>query len=120
MTIPTQEAGRRRTEAGFSLVELLIALVVMSLVTAAALGFFRAQSAGFRRGTERFTVMQNARFAVNALEKDLRTAGGHLTDGQPALVYADSLTVSFNADFATNDANDAFAITTSRRPPTRP
>ncbi len=110
MTIPTQEAGQRRTEAGFSLVELLIALVVMSLVTAAALGFFRAQSAGFRRGTERFTVMQNARFAVNALEKDLRTAGGHLTDGQPALVYADSLTVTFNADFATNDANDAFAI----------
>jgi prepilin-type N-terminal cleavage/methylation domain-containing protein len=100
----------RTTEAGFSLVELLIALVVMGLVTTAALGFFRAQSAGFRRGADRFTVMQNARFAVTALEKDLRTAGGHLTDGQPSLVYAGSLAVAFNADFATNDSNDPFAI----------
>ncbi len=106
----TRTADRCPIEAGFSLVELLVALVVMGLVTSVALSFFRTQSAGFRRGSDRFTVMQNARFAMNALEKDLRTAGGNLTEGQPALVYAGSLAVAFNADFATNNANDPFAI----------
>lgn len=110
--------GRERTaERGFSLVELLVALVVMSVVATAALGFFRAQSEGFRRGTERFTVTQNARYAVTALEKDLRTAGSHLTDGQPPLVYAGSLAVAFNADFATNDVNDVFAVYVEKEAP---
>ncbi|HKK08803.1 MAG TPA: fibronectin type III domain-containing protein, partial [Gemmatimonadota bacterium] len=73
-------------------------------------GFFRAQAEGFRRGTDRFTVTQNARYAVNAIEKDVRTAGAHLTDGQPTLVYADSMAVAFNTDFATNDSDDPFAV----------
>lgn len=97
-------------EAGFSLVELMISLVVLSLVASSALGLFRTQSEGFRRGADQFTVVQNARFAVNALEKDLATAGSHLVDGQPHLVYADSTTVAFNADFATDDADDPWAV----------
>lgn len=97
-------------EEGFSLVELMISLLVLSLVATSALGLFRTQGEGFRRGADQFTVVQNARFAVNALEKDLPTAGSHVVDGQPHLVYADSTTVAFNADFASNDVNDVWAV----------
>lgn len=109
--------ARLRESDGFSLVEMLIALVVLSIIMATSMSFFRGQIQSFRRGSDRFTITQNAAFAVNTLETSLRTAAAHLTDDQPPLVYADSVTVAFNTDFATNDANDVFAVYYERTAP---
>lgn len=97
-------------QRGFSLVELLVALTVFGVLMAGTLSFFSSQDEAFQDGMERMSVLQNVRFAANALEKDLRTAGSNLAPGQPALVYAGPSTVAFNADFATNDVDDPFAV----------
>lgn len=93
-----------------TLIEMLIALVVFSVVVGGALGVLRSQGRAFRVGTDRLGTEQNLRFALNLLEQDLRTAGAGVPDQQPFLVYAGADVVAFNADYATNVANDVFAV----------
>lgn len=100
------DAGR----GGFSLVELLIAMTVLTVVMGAALGVLRSESDALREGVDRLEVTQNLRFGANAVEKDLKTTGAHVPDDQPRLVYADEDVVAFNADFATNVAGEKNAV----------
>jgi type II secretory pathway pseudopilin PulG len=100
-----------------TLVELLVALLIMGIVTSAALALVRQQEMAFEAGTGRMDVLQNYRFAAELLERELRTAGSGVVDGQPFLVYADGATLAFNADFATNDTANSFAV---YRNPTAP
>lgn len=103
-------SGPGNRDAGMTLVELLISLMVLGLVAGAALNFFRAEQRAYFEGAERMEVLQNLRYAVNALEKDLRVAGANTVSGQPHLVYAGTTSVAFNADFSTNDPADAYAV----------
>ncbi len=95
---------------GMTLIELMIALTVFSLVVAGALSAIRSQSRGFTVGSDRMTLLQNLRFAANVLDKDLRVAGANMPDYQPYIVYAGADVVAFNGDWATNVANDPFAV----------
>ena len=72
-----------RQERGMTLLEMLIAMVVFSIVLGGALSVFRSQSRGFAKGSDRMTVLQNVRFATGMLETDLRTAGSGVPDIQP-------------------------------------
>jgi prepilin-type N-terminal cleavage/methylation domain-containing protein len=99
-----------RSRAGVTLVELLVAVAIMGLVLSAALSFARQQQQAFSLGTGRMDVLQRHRFAADQLEENLRSVGTGVPDGQPFLVYADTNTVAFNVDFATNDSNDSFAL----------
>ena len=87
-----------RDRRGMTLVELLIAMVVMGMVGAAALDFVQRQSAAFSVGAGRMSALQNYRFAAEVLERNVRTVGTGVPGGQPYLVYADSATLAFNAD----------------------
>ncbi len=95
---------------GMSLVELLITLVIFSVVLTAALGTLQSQSRAFTAGNDRMDVLQNLRYALNTLEKDLRTTGSGVPAEQPFLVYAGTDVVVFNADYATNKEFDYFAV----------
>jgi len=65
----------RRSAAGFSLVELMIALSVMGLVAAAVFStFFRSQKVGQTMATT-VNLRQGARGACQLLERELRMAG---------------------------------------------
>ena len=55
-------------------------------------------------------ALQNGRYAVNALEKDVRTLGMGVVDRQPSLVYAGPDVLAFNADYASADRNDTDAV----------
>jgi prepilin-type N-terminal cleavage/methylation domain-containing protein len=99
---------RRRN--GFSLVELMIAIVVMAVVLAGTMNFFMGQSRTFRKATTDMVLLQNARFATDLLNEHFRSVGANLTVGQPAIIYADQKTFAFNADYATNIAGDIDAI----------
>jgi prepilin-type N-terminal cleavage/methylation domain-containing protein len=93
-----------------TLPELMIALIVFGVIVTAALSAMLSQSRGFRLGSEQMDALQNLRFTANVLELDLRTAGSNVPDNQPFLIFIDEDVIAFNADYATNVANDAWAV----------
>ncbi len=99
-----------RTNKGFTLVELLVAMVVFVIVLGAAMSFLVAQSRTFRRGSDEMNVLQNMSFGADNLESQMRTAGSNTVDAQPAVVYAGNNTFAFNANYVTNDTTDIFAV----------
>jgi prepilin-type N-terminal cleavage/methylation domain-containing protein len=101
---------RRHRRRGFSLIELMIAIVVMAVVLAGTMNFFMGQSRTFRKATTDMVLLQNARFATDLLNEHFRAVGANLTVGQPSVIYADRNTFAFNADYATNIAGDINAI----------
>lgn len=95
---------------GFSLVELIVALAIFSVLLATTLAFYQRQGAAFRESNDRMTVMQNLRYGVNTVEQNVRTAGIGVPSKQPVIIYADADVIAFNADYASNIANDFFAV----------
>ena len=106
----TPPSRRGTAEAGLTLIEMMIALVVFSFALAGTLAFLRAQGRSFTLGTQRVAMLQNARFAMHELEQNLRTAGAGTPDIQPDLVYLDTSVVAFNADYASNTPGDVTAV----------
>ncbi len=102
--------ARKASERGMTLIEMLVALVVFSIVVAGALGFMRSQGRAFTLGNQRMSTLQNLRFALNLMAQDLRTLGAGVPDEQPMLAYAGPDAVAFNANHTTNLRNDVFAV----------
>lgn len=102
--------NRIRSRAGVTLMELLVALLVGALVMQIALAFFARQGRSFSNGVTAMGTMQNARYAINAMEKDVRTMGIGVVARQPSLVYAGPDVVAFNANYASNLSNDINAV----------
>jgi prepilin-type N-terminal cleavage/methylation domain-containing protein len=99
-----------KAERGMTLLEMLIAMLVFSIVLGGALSVFRSQSRGFSKGSDRMTVLQNVRFATGILESDIRTAGSGVPDIQPFLVYADKDVLAFNSNYTSNVQSDVAAV----------
>ena len=114
MTRPFDRAADRR---GMTLIEVMIALTVFSVVIAGALSFMRAQTRGFRVGSANMGVVQNLRYAVQLLETELRTLGANVPDEQPALIYAGSDVIAISADYVTTRPTTRSPSTTIRTPP---
>ncbi len=102
--------GVRSARSGVSLVELMVALTLFTILLASTLSFYRRQGSAFTEGNDRMAVMQNLRYGVNSLVQNIRTAGVGVPSKQPVLVYADVDVIAFNADYATNKPNDFFAV----------
>jgi prepilin-type N-terminal cleavage/methylation domain-containing protein len=96
----------RRQEAGFTLVEILITLVVLALVMGSTVGFFRSQNQSFLNASQRLDALQNARFAISQVERELRTLGAGVAGQQPMLVYGNANVIAFNTDYVENDTTD--------------
>lgn len=101
---------RNTNRAGFTIVELLIALTVFGVIIGASLAFMNAQNKALNTGLDKMTGLQTARFAIEILETDLSTAGTNVPAGQPALALAGSDVISFSADYVTNIAKNPFAV----------
>jgi prepilin-type N-terminal cleavage/methylation domain-containing protein len=99
-----------RTRQGFTLVELLVAMVVFVIVLGGALSFLTAQQRMFQRGSDAMGVLQNLSFGSDNLDSQLRTTGGNTPDDQPPVVYAGSSAFAFNADYISNDVGDIWAV----------
>jgi type II secretory pathway pseudopilin PulG len=90
--------------------EVLVSLLIASILITAAVRFFNDQSRMFANGTSALSVVQNYRFALSTLSRDLRTAGAGTAPDQPFLVYAGTDVVAFNADYLSRDPNDLFSV----------
>ncbi len=97
-------AARRGRRPGMTLMELMLAMVMMALVLGAAMSFFIGQSRSYSAAAKAFNQVQNVRFGADLLDQHLRAAGANTTPGQPALVYLSPNAFAFNADYASADS----------------
>ncbi|MGY8565206.1 PilW family protein [Paracidovorax citrulli] len=71
----TRSAPRPRAMAGVSLVEMMIALVIGMIIMLGVIQVFAASQTASRLSEGASRVQENARFATEFLERDLRMAG---------------------------------------------
>jgi type II secretory pathway pseudopilin PulG len=88
--IQVRRAGSRRdrsrhAEAGFSIVEMLIATVIMMAVTAATFGLMNPAQGMFAAQPEVSDMQQRLRIAIETLKKDLLMAGAGTYSGNNKL-----------------------------------
>ena len=96
----------RRTvnRAGFTLIEMMMAVLLTMMVFAITIPFFRSQTTALDGGAGRLDAAQNAHFAQSSIDRELRLAGG--ATGQPIIVQAAPFAITFNVDLVTTQAND--------------
>ena len=99
-----------RARRGFTLAETIISLMILSIITGAAVQFLRKQTGLVTRETSRMDAMQNAQFAGSQIERELREAGAGVADAQPMIVQADSEAITFNANMVSIDTGDVRAV----------
>jgi prepilin-type N-terminal cleavage/methylation domain-containing protein len=99
-----------RTRRGFTLIEIIISLTLLMIITGAAVQFLRTQTGLVTRETARMDAMQNAQFAGNQIERELREAGAGVADAQPMIVQLDSEAITFNANMVSIDTGDVRAV----------
>lgn len=95
---------RVTARAGFTLIEMMMAVLLTMLVFAITIPFFRNQTRALDGGAGRLDASQNAHYAQSAIDRELRLAGG--APGQPVIVQAAPFAVTFNVDLVTTLAND--------------
>jgi len=71
----TLRARPHSNQAGFSLVELLVAVVITLIVTGAIYGLLASSQTAFRRQPELAERQQNIRLAMDLIERDIAAAG---------------------------------------------
>src|SRR4051794_13409843 len=69
------EPMRERHDRGFSLVELMVAMVVTMIIAGAIYGMMAVGQNAFRREPELVDRQDNIRMAMNLIERDLAGAG---------------------------------------------
>lgn len=93
----------KKNEKGFTLVELLIALLITGVMASAGYGIYLSQHEGWIIQEQISNMQQNARIAMHELETRIRMAGYGLPGGiQP--IYAantnpDTITIVFQNQF---------------------
>ena len=100
---------RLKNRPGFTLIEMMMAVVLTMLVFGITVPFFQMQTNAVDVGAGRLDALQNARFAQAAIDREVRIAGG--ITGQPIIVQADNFSISFNVNLVTrlNGNTDADA-----------
>lgn len=100
-------ARRRR---GFTMIEMLVALILMMVILASAVMTFRRSSALLAKQAGSLEAQANARFGLTSLDRDLRVAGTGVTPAQPILVQAASTAITFNVDLISRASGDPSAV----------
>ena len=67
--------GAEFSSSGFTLMELLVAMVIGAIVMAVIFGTHNMQQRTFRQESMKLAAMQNARAAMDYLEREIRMAG---------------------------------------------
>lgn len=87
---------------GFTLVEMMIALLVGSLLIMISYNVMIGQKKASDAQNDYISAQQNARIALETLEKEIRIAGLNIDDfnGQPVFIDAAPYQIIFNADLS--------------------
>ncbi len=92
----------RRKSKGFTLVEMMIALFVGGLLIIISYNVLTSQKKAADSQNQYINAQQNARVALETLEKELRLAGLNIDDfnGQPVFIDAAPYQIVFNSDLS--------------------
>lgn len=90
--------------AGFTILEIIVAMALTLAVFAITLPFVRAQTRALGSSAGRLDADQLARYAQRAIDHDLRLASA--VTGQPLIVQAGPMAISFNANLLASDTTD--------------
>jgi hypothetical protein len=107
-----------KARLGTTLLETLVALTLLGALITLTLSLMDDQMRTFNSGTTQGDAVQNLRYALSELEKDLAPLGTNIGPDQPYLIYADTHLVAFNADFVSDVANDPYAVYVDTAAPT--
>lgn len=99
-----------RNRRGFTLLEMTISMMILLIITGAAVQFLRRQSNLVTRESGRMDALQNAQFAAGQLDRELREAGVGVVDMQPMIVQLDTAAITFNANMVSIDSGDVKAV----------
>lgn len=93
-----------RRQAGWTLLETLVAMSIASLFLLALYGFYRFNLQTLSAETARLNVRESSRLAVDFLVRELRMAGarpvrGGACDGFERLLMAEAQAIAFQYDF---------------------
>lgn len=72
---------QNKNQRGLTLIELIVAVAVFSLVIVAIVGIFASASKAQRKVFESQNVIDNARFAIEAISRDVRMGMGFSVEG---------------------------------------
>jgi prepilin-type N-terminal cleavage/methylation domain-containing protein len=108
---------RSRRSAGFSLLEVLIALTLTAIVTTAILRAYTVQHKQYMEQDDATAVQQNARAALDEIARHVRMAGNNLPLGLNALEMTnadpDTITIIYRVDDCDTYLADTMASTNS-------
>lgn len=99
----------RSSEIGFTLIEIIVALVIGFIVIGAGFTFYNSQYQTKLDQERIASIQQNLRSAITMLSKDIRKAGYDPTDQTSAgfsVAESQSLTFSFSRDADSNGVDD--------------
>jgi prepilin-type N-terminal cleavage/methylation domain-containing protein len=96
--------------AGFSLLEVVVAMTIFLVVLGFSLPFFNSQSRAVSAAAGTGDMYRNIQFALAQIDRDLRMAGAGTYSQQPMLVEAHGNAITFNANLITSDSADVRAV----------
>lgn len=110
MTTSIRLRGAPTRRAGFSLLEVVVAMTIFLVVLGFSLPFFNSQSRAVSAAAGTGDMYRNIQFALAQIDRDLRMAGAGTYSQQPMIVQAAGNSITFNANLITSDSNDVRAV----------
>lgn len=111
---------RAKPVSGFTLVELLVAATLFTIVALAIYLFYDTSQATYAKGEKQSDIQQNARVALDRIAREMRLAGyypevalGQQPPPSPSFQVAGPDTVTFIGDIDSNNVSDQVTYTWS-------
>lgn len=96
-TLPRKRQTHKRVSGGFTIVELLVAIVIGSIITISVVSMFVTQTRSLALNEDLVDLEQNLRVAMDMMHRDIRMAGAYSRAAFPAFVIG---AIDYDADGA--------------------